>query len=69
MMRKAAAVPKGARKARKSAALIIAETNLAHLTKRVDDLYSLVWKVGGSIIGLLIIAISALVAPFFTRGH
>lgn len=62
-------VPKDAKKARKSPALIIAEANIAELREDVKDLWRLAWVSLGFIITTLITVVGFLVAPFFNSHH
>lgn len=62
-------IPKGAKKARKSAALIIAEKDIAELKNDVKELKSWIVASIGTAFLTLLAAVGALVAPFFTRGH
>lgn len=60
-----AAVPKGAKKARKSAALIIAEENIKELKDDVKALWRLAWVSLGFIITTLVTVVGFFLAPNF----
>lgn len=56
-----ATLPRGAKKARKSTAVILLEKDVTHLRSRVDMIWKVMWGIAAGVGSIIVAGISALI--------